>query len=767
MKESTILNPRRKRATNIVFTMVVIGVSFLVINTPLTPIEEAVAIGPLAILVVAGLAFAAGALWQWSEGQDTTNTQTSPNEGAGFDPEGHYNTWDTYFTRWNNQYITVNANHKNLQNNYLNSHYAVGRRCSNEVVNFVDKDYWHEVMDEMECFERVNNTILGTVLGFMNEYGVVDRDILSETRILNGFSYVDIYQPYYVGASVGGGTHEPLFGLDWAGNYEIDGDIKLGEYYVSFVYVPTGKTATIDGTSYIGGTSGRTIVFYETYEEVGFPVLQTHNISYVSDNTIYIAGIHKDSFGYPSYDAEYYREAPGLNPIYTKEICAHAPAGGCPASDSDIVLKYINDNITKVYLRYKWNYDGTDLTKIDLNVNIQVNESAYLRQYNVDIDGTETAQDYWYIKEIDVTDASVINEIKIVAGAQETGTNTVKLWAEAWTDADIGSGKLFFRREYGKPLTSWFNTIGEFHVYEDKLPAKNTNIHNNWLPIFNRFYTNAVNQAFATWVNLRNQGFNNPETIPSDLVPIYPDILIGNLESFAGINETEYYFMYNAILQQLFGNLEDYYRLYNFSVIGPDDIKISDFSQYLAYANFSYTNTWYDYENQTWNASIEEHDPAYVWISPLEEDLTLNASETTFLTQRVMVLDIDNRTFYYLNEFHSITPIIIYEDGEEVDNATWTILDMESYTQAKYNLTYNATSEFLVEFTTMDITYLTYAGLVAIAGIVIMSVSERLRPIGTLLLIGGLLFGGYIIATVYIWPWIQGAWANFLGWLLF
>ncbi len=209
--------------------------------------------------------------------------------------------------------------------------------------------------------------------------------------------------------------------------------------------------------------------------------------------------------------------------------------------------------------------------------------------------------------------------------------------------------------------------------------------------VYESIKDNALTNANALWSYYKSLGYTNISQIPDDEIPVFPDIVLDNVEAIGNMSYADAYTIYIAFLRSLANS-----TLLNQSTITWEDIKIANFSGKVANITLVWANATENETKFTGNA----------YIIPLEQDLTLekdkayviakanvsssildiiknkfNVSMLNPIRQQLYIYDIANSVWYYIipssNEAYGLYVHELFEDNKSVNTITLDISNVE------------------------------------------------------------------------------------------
>lgn len=767
----TILNSGKKshKIPNVVYTIAIVGLAFCVFDIGFIEEVEGLIV---AIGIIAAVIFGGAIGWKASEFFNAN--VPSAYDGGIANSEQAFEKIYAQMEKWEIQYAQLNNDQKNLLGVMDGTTLDTVRKCENEVPSVLSYSTWAEAKSNMNCFDYFNITMESIAVNIMGNYGAIDLDVVSEMRSTDLIVYSDVYQPAYSGNPVSNPDQwldidTISYGIQYAGNFDIDGDYKLGDYYLNYVYVPSGETVTIDGVDYEGETAGEIFNFASFVDNVIYPT--TKNITYISSQDTYINGIYVNSFG-PNTFGDIDKYNIDYNGIGTYDrICSRdtlgspTPPNNCGTLGQGYYYYDYSPAIStdKLYLDTRWSYSDlpnveTEISSVTIYIDIDNDTTTDITQV---IPVNQTTHDIRLTFEYDkdnypalfnpTVDTSSIKVTGYIAGS----TNDVFLLRfKLRNSTNVGENNLFFREEYNNPIGVYYPiTFGKIYL-EEVMPSKNLDEFNKWQVFMDDNYIAMDNSAFALWIYHKSLGRNSIEDVPISEITLYPDIGFSNMNSLADINNTEAQMIYYAILNQLYGQFEEFKDLYNLSFLDSSRINISNFNDYVVRLNGS-----------RGNQTIPE---TYYWISPMGKNLFIENNTCYVNDQPILIMDLLNNTIFTMQngDYYCIKGIMA--QGVYIDNATYEIQALDTFTTETYGFNLDSLTEALFPFSTENLLY--YAGISAGIGIGIMilsSVSDKFggfRIIGQIALIIGILIAIYWGISEFVWPWLVSAWETLSQW---
>ncbi len=268
---------------------------------------------------------------------------------------------------------------------------------------------------------------------------------------------------------------------------------------------------------------------------------------------------------------------------------------------------------------------------------------------------------------------------------------------------------------------------------------------------YNRIRTNILNAAYSWWSYLRSQGYTNASEIPADMIPVYPDIALDNVDALGDISRDDAAAIYFSIMSQL-----DDQTLIQNGTLNPDDFKIGDYRGKMANLTIRY------HHDDTVETVVED---SLAYIIPYGETVEVQAN-TTYLVQNgtgsnvwnqhLGVYTTRNGRFYTLRpgSYYEIIVGSLYEAGEAVGSYTLEVEDVGNFTRSEWGFTLTGVAEPVFTFAEEEgpNVALIAAGLVGGAGLYAVGAANSkkygwLKTVGLLVMIASLGYAGY----VYVW----------------
>ena len=202
---------------------------------------------------------------------------------------------------------------------------------------------------------------------------------------------------------------------------------------------------------------------------------------------------------------------------------------------------------------------------------------------------------------------------------------------------------------------------------------------------YNTIRTDMINNAQSYWTYLKNLGYNNASEVPEDLIPVYPDVLLDNIEALGNLTGNETFAMYYAIMQQLTEQLNDMIANNQTGNITWDDIMLGNFTGKQANIILQEATA------TTGTGTVLVNGWAY--IIPYEQDLTLTVNTTYAITtnatlpswanakisQKISIYDIANHKWYYITPtdttYYNLTVKGLMVGNQTTDSVKYDILD--------------------------------------------------------------------------------------------
>ncbi len=296
--------------------------------------------------------------------------------------------------------------------------------------------------------------------------------------------------------------------------------------------------------------------------------------------------------------------------------------------------------------------------------------------------------------------------------------------------------------------------------------------------VYETIKNNMIVNAHAYWQYLKDKGYNDVSEVPEDEIPVYPDILLDNIDALGNLSFDDAMVLYYSILSQL--NNTD---LLNKTNLTDSDFIIANYTGKVA--NITLLK-WTGLD--TYTTLIDAH---RCYILPFKNDLTISIngiyaitnlttlpawnitgyygvseSNITKIKQMLAIYDIDGKQYLLLHPnadiIYTFKVLNLTEDGKAVNSLTYDVLDLGNFTMTTWGFrlsTITNPNDLIIPQSTTD--WLDeYKGLIVISCIVlgvVFTVSSRkgsgVHTIGVLLLIAGLGMAAYW----YILP----AWESF------
>jgi len=211
---------------------------------------------------------------------------------------------------------------------------------------------------------------------------------------------------------------------------------------------------------------------------------------------------------------------------------------------------------------------------------------------------------------------------------------------------------------------------------------------------YNTIRTDMINNAQAYWTYLKNLGYDNASEVPEDLIPVYPDVLLDNIEALGNLTGNETFAMYYAIMQQLTEQLNDMIANNQTGNITWDDIMLGNFTGKQANIILQEATA------TTGTGTVLVNGWAY--IIPYEQDLTLTVNTTYAITtnatlpswanakisQKISIYDIANHKWYYITPtdttYYNLTVKGLMVGNQTTDSVKYDILDANDLAYATW-----------------------------------------------------------------------------------
>lgn len=702
-----------------------------------------------------------------------------------------YTDVENQLEKWEIQYAQADIVQQNYQNMFADTAIPHMRECVAESYYVLEYDTWPEALSRMNCFDSFNTTMESIGISVMSSYASIDMDVISETTTTELLYYSDVYQP--------AGAYNPAaapqrwvdvdyisYGIDYAGNYDSNGNYIDGEYLLNYLYVPPLQSLKVDGELISGGSFGLLANYTNFVSGALIPL--TYTLTDFSSNNIYVNGMLKDTFGpneygdivyynsnntdYNDYDLYCYRD-------YPSTTCSLYGVGSGPAWEH---FDFVNDKkLSEVVLRHKWN-STLDYSVIDFELYVDLNYDG-VPELIYDVPMSAAMEDEMLSIRFNATtnpslfgSGYITDEMAIGIGLSGPGTSGIINSLVGLTFyEDVGEDKLFFRREEGNEIGIYYPSLDQVIYpplkYNVNMPSKNLQTLNFWQTEMDKMYVAVYESAFVKWTEQKILGRDSIEDVPEDEVILYPDAFgLGNINALQGINADEAFFIYWSVVSQMaMGFCSDASScLYNVSdawespYFDASDISIGNFSQYNIHANFTTVK------------NVEIPNSTY-WVTPLNMKYTfINNTCGRFPANSIFqAFDIENQRFY--NIFSNSTSSAYYciwgivEENNYVDNATYDTTNMENFVNVNYGISLEIPDKGLIVYD-LSAQLLTYAGIaigVGVALIIVAAAYPRLswlKYIGYISVLIAVAIAAYWAISVYVYPWLLNVWEALTGW---
>lgn len=264
---------------------------------------------------------------------------------------------------------------------------------------------------------------------------------------------------------------------------------------------------------------------------------------------------------------------------------------------------------------------------------------------------------------------------------------------------------------------------------------------------YNRIRSNMLNAAYAWWSYLRSQGYTDPDDIPADMVPVYPDIIMDNFDALGGISREDAAAIYFSVMSQL----EDQVLIQN-GTLNADDFSIADYRGKMAQVTIRY------HHDDVVETLVND---SRAYIIPYQRNLTLQANTTYIvdaatgnmtINQHIGVYTALNGRFYNLrpgNSYYELIVDSLYVDNETVDSITMTVEKVGDFLRAEWGFTLSGVQEpvFIESEDTPHLGIVIGGIVVGVICYVVGDGSEKhawLKTVGKLAIAGALLYAGYV-----------------------
>lgn len=285
---------------------------------------------------------------------------------------------------------------------------------------------------------------------------------------------------------------------------------------------------------------------------------------------------------------------------------------------------------------------------------------------NITADELLTKNVYFIIDAYDVSSKAIVHTQFFWGGTSygNSGVDISKAYISPHIGGQYGNGYNY------KQMFSWINKLKS--VYES-------------------IKDNALTNANALWSYYKSLGYTNISQIPDDEIPVFPDVVLDNVEAIGNMSYADAYTIYIAFLRSLANS-----TLLNQSTITWQDVRIANFSGKVANITLVWANATENETKFTGNA----------YIIPLEQDLTLekdkayviakanvsssildiiknkfNVSMLNPIRQQLYIYDVANSVWYYIipssNEAYGFYVHELFEDNKSVNTVVLDISNVE------------------------------------------------------------------------------------------
>ncbi len=277
--------------------------------------------------------------------------------------------------------------------------------------------------------------------------------------------------------------------------------------------------------------------------------------------------------------------------------------------------------------------------------------------------------------------------------------------------------------------------------------------------VYEQIRNEIILHAHVYWQDLKNHGWNDASDIPSNYVPVYPDVVLYDLIYL--LNVTDYNialtFFYVLVYNMIYWI--NYYIENNITgVIDWHEVDVSNIS------GISFDVTIKNATSDNGNGNIIVN--GYVYLLPYHNAtfqsgktyaFTMNESkpawaDSLFKDNRLGVYDIENEKWYYLttneNEYYNITIKQIYDNGNATDSVTLNVEKALDFVETHWNWNYTPIpiphlyEKFISKWGFWLFVIMFFAGI-----ILAMSRNTVLKIIGVLLI-----FGSFVVLWFYLTP---------------
>jgi len=295
---------------------------------------------------------------------------------------------------------------------------------------------------------------------------------------------------------------------------------------------------------------------------------------------------------------------------------------------------------------------------------------------------------------------------------------------------------------------------------------------------YDRIRNSAITESRTLWQTYKDAGYNDISQLPEDEIPIFPDIVMDNIEALGNMSLEDAYALYWNMLKQLPNAV-----LLNKTNVTGNDFKIANYSGKIATITLIKANA-----TAVMQTIIDKHK---CYIIPLEAGITLSVNHTyaiydnsslgsienvikthfnvtkinAVFTQQFLIFDINTSVWYNIKPSHSYAyGFYVYaltKNNKSVDTINLPINTFNDFVYSRYGFrfnpfTYNPHIPITIHDDGSDIIgwLLAHKSLIVIASIVLgmllMASSKRSSgsyTLGVLLFIAGIgmAFYWYII----------------------
>jgi len=323
-----------------------------------------------------------------------------------------------------------------------------------------------------------------------------------------------------------------------------------------------------------------------------------------------------------------------------------------------------------------------------------------------------------------------------------------------------------FNREYPFGDTSdWIqdekNLVGFGEKY---FPSDNKAAITEYIQKLSLLRTAVINKAQIRYNTYHSLSYFNTTDIPENEYILPVDVLFWDINQMGAMDVDQLTAMWFSFLDWVNRTAPDYDTTLDISVY---DFNFTN-ADLVARMNLTKWNTEYD-----GNGDIISSTPTVLFtnrsiiIIPLEETLNLTVGNKDNLTQNVMMFDIGTYEFFTLTVFTG------NRTWENVTDYQYDILGLTTdnipVTSGEYIITtggdwaeteFGITPDFAIAPVSVTATtYLMYAGIGMVAGVVVWGFSstnvklEALKPVGLIILFGSFVAGAGIAVYYYVIPW--------------